>query len=497
MIFRANHQQLLSGSEKYLNMNPVNVIAVDLDGTLTLTDTLYESMLSLVRKRPILLFVLPFWLLKGRAFFKFKVAEISELDVSSLPYNLQLIDWLKNEKVSGKEIVLSTGANELIAQAVSEHLSLFDDVIASDVNTNLISEKKLAALKDRFGHKGFAYAGNSRDDINIWACSCLAIIVNAKSVVQVQATQVVSASKIFPPAKLKCLDWIKALRIYQWLKNLLLFVPLLAAIQFGNFQSLATLSLAFISFSLCASSVYIINDLLDLESDRHHPRKKNRPFSSAKLPISLGAVIALILIGSSFTLGAIVGENFLLILFLYFLITIAYSLVLKRLILIDCLTLSSLYTVRVIAGAKAVSVSLSFWLLTFSMFIFLSLALLKRYGELNVKKQEGKISVHGRGYIVSDALLLQTLGVSSGYISALVIALYVQSKDTVSLYVQPSAILLVIPILLFWVSWVWLKAERGEMDDDPIVFAAKDKASLVVALLTAVVFVYAATGMTF
>ena len=494
MIFRANHQQLLSGSEKYLNMNPVNVIAVDLDGTLTLTDTLYESMLSLVRKRPILLFVLPFWLLKGRAFFKFKVAEISELDVSSLPYNLQLIDWLKNEKVSGKEIVLSTGANELIAQAVSEHLSLFDDVIASDVNTNLISEKKLAALKDRFGHKGFAYAGNSRDDINIWACSCLAIIVNAKSVVQVQATQVVSASKIFPPAKLKCLDWIKALRIYQWLKNLLLFVPLLAAHQFGNMQSLNSLLLAFLAFSLCASSVYITNDLFDLQSDRRHPRKKLRPFASGKLSIAKGLTMILPLIGLSFVLGQMIGEEFLSFLILYFLLTIAYTLKLKQVVLLDCFTLATLYTLRIIAGAAAVSVPLSFWLTAFSVFIFLSLAFVKRYAELIVQAQAGNNISHGRGYEVSDTLLLQTLGVSSGYISVLIIALYMRSEDVITLYAHPAAIWLALPLLLFWISWVWFNAVKGFMHDDPIIFAIKDKASMLVAVFMSMVFIYASNG---
>ena len=234
-----------------------------------------------------------------------------------------------------------------------------------------------------------------------------------------------------------------------------------------------------------------------MESDRRHPRKENRPFASVKLPISLGVAVVPLLIGSSVTLGAIVGEAFLVILLLYLVVTAAYSLALKRVVLLDCLTLATLYTVRIIAGAAAVSVALSFWLLAFSVFIFLSLAFVKRYAELKVQIQEGKSSAHGRGYIVSDAPLLQTLGVSSGYISALVIALYVQSEDIISLYAQPLAIWLVLPILLFWVSWVWLKAERGEMHDDPIVFAAKDRASLAVVALIIVVFVYAATGTTF
>ena len=478
-------------------MVETRVIAVDLDGTLTLTDTLYEAALVLARSKPIMLFLLPFWLVKSVAYFKLKVAENSVLDVTTLPYNAPFIDWLKEQKARGKTIVLCTAANELIARNVYKHFDLFDDFIASDETTNLKSANKRKELEDKYGEHGYDYAGNSSADLEVWAGATQAIVVNASVTVLTKASKVASVSETFPSENPNLSVWLKALRVHQWLKNLLLFVPLLAAHQFGNFQSLATLTLAFISFSLCASSVYIINDLLDLESDRRHPRKKNRPFASAKLPISLGLVVALALIGSSVALGAVVGEEFLVILLLYLSLTVAYSMALKRLVLIDCLTLATLYTVRIIAGAVAVSVSLSFWLLAFSVFMFFSLALVKRYAELKVQILEAKSFAHGRGYVVSDAPLLQTLGVTSGYISALVLALYVQSEDIVSLYAQPLAIWLVLPILLFWVSWVWLKAERGEMHDDPIVFAAKDKASLVVAALTAVTFVYAATGMTF
>jgi 4-hydroxybenzoate polyprenyltransferase/phosphoserine phosphatase len=478
-------------------MVETRVIAVDLDGTLTLTDTLYEAALVLARSKPIMLFLLPFWLVKSVAYFKLKVAENSVLDVTTLPYNAPFIDWLKEQKASGKEIVLCTAANELIARNVYNHFDLFDDFIASDETTNLKSANKRKELEDKYGEHGYDYAGNSSADLEVWAGAAQAIVVNASVTVLTKASKVASVSETFPSENPNLSVWLKALRVHQWLKNLLLFVPLLAAHQFGNFQSLATLTLAFISFSLCASSVYIINDLLDLESDRRHPRKKNRPFASAKLPISLGLVVALALIGSSVTLGAVVGEEFLVILLLYLSLTVAYSMALKRLVLIDCLTLATLYTVRIIAGAVAVSVSLSFWLLAFSVFMFFSLALVKRYAELKVQILEAKSFAHGRGYVVSDAPLLQTLGVTSGYISALVLALYVQSEDIVSLYAQPLAIWLVLPILLFWVSWVWLKAERGEMHDDPIVFAASDKASLVVTVLTVVVFIYAATGMTF
>jgi 4-hydroxybenzoate polyprenyltransferase len=478
-------------------MQKTRVIAVDLDGTLTLTDTLHETVLSLARSKPYLLLLLPFWLVKGVAYLKLKVAENSVLDVTTLPYNVPFIDWLKEQKASGKTLVLCTAANKLIARKICRHFDLFDDFIASDQYTNLKSANKRKALESKYGEYGYDYAGNSSADLEVWAGAAQAIVVNASATVLAKVTKFASVSETFPSEKLNLSVWLKALRVHQWLKNLLLFVPLLAAHQFDELQSLATLTLAFISFSLCASLIYIINDLLDLESDRRHPRKKNRPFASGKLRISLGVAVAPLLIGSSVTLGAIVGEDFLVILSLYFSLTVAYSLALKRVVLVDCLTLATLYTVRIIAGAAAVSVTLSFWLLAFSVFIFLSLALVKRYAELKIQIQEGNSSAHGRGYIVSDAPLLQTLGVSSGYISALVIALFVQSENVISLYAQPLAIWLVFPILLFWVSWVWLKAERGEMHDDPIIFAAKDKASLAVAALTIVVFVYAATGMKF
>lgn len=478
-----------------VNVNSKQVIVVDLDGTLTLTDTLHESFLSLARNKPLLLFLIPFWLIKGLAFLKSKVAENSELDVINLPYNEIVINWLKKEKATGKRIVLCTATNELIALAVFEHLQLFDDIIASDAKTNLRSMKKRKALEDRFGYKGYDYVGNDSSDIEVWAGSCNAIVVNASSAVLNKANQVSSVLQTFSSESIKFSDWLRAIRVHQWLKNLLLFVPLLAAHQFGDIQSLTTLSLAFISFSLCASSVYITNDLLDLESDRIHPRKRYRPFASAKLSIAKGLAIAPLLICISMLFGLMVGLDFFIVLIMYYVLTFAYSFILKRIVLVDCLILATLYTLRIIAGAAAVSILLSFWLLAFSVCIFLSLALLKRYAELIVQLQVGKNHAHGRGYEVSDASLLQIFGVSVGYLSVLIIALYIRSEDVISLYAQPVAIWFILPILLFWISWVWLRAARGEMHDDPIIFAIKDKASLFIAGLTALVFLYAALGM--
>lgn len=476
-------------------MNYKKVIAVDLDGTITLTDTLYESILRLVRKNLFFIFLLPFWLIKGIAHLKFKVAQNCELDVSSLPYNTPLIDWLKTKKASGKTIVLCTAANERVALAVSNYLRIFDDVIASDDNKNLKSVYKRIVLDERFGYKCYDYAGNSSADVEVWAGASQAIVVNANKAVLIKASKVSSISCTFSSEKVKILDWCKALRIHQWLKNLLLFFPLLAAHQVNNIESIAILLIAFVSFSLCASSVYITNDLLDLESDRTHPRKKHRPFASAKLSIAKGLAITPLLIVLSIILGTIVGKDFLVLLLLYLILTLAYSLLLKRLVFMDCLILTMLYTVRIIAGAAAVSLPLSFWMLAFSVFIFLSLALVKRYAELKVHLDAKKNDAHGRGYLISDILSLHIFGVSSGYISVLVIALYIRSEDIVSLYMYPKVIWSALPILLFWVSWVWLKAARGDMHDDPIVFAVKDKISLIVAGILIIIFLFAATGM--
>ncbi len=478
-------------------MNEAQVIAFDLDGTLTLTDTLHESVLTLVRKKPYFLLLLPFWLFKGIAHLKQKVAENLELDVTTLPYNQPLIDWLKEEKESGKKIVLCTATNEKIAKAVVSNFDLFDAFIASDFKTNLKSARKRDALQERYGVDGYDYAGNSNDDLEVWADASNAIVVNASENVLKKASTLTSVTQVFRSEKARIVVWLSAIRIHQWLKNLLLFVPLLAAHQIGDSQSLGLLAITFISFSLCASSVYITNDLLDLESDRSHPRKRFRSFASAKLSVLHGVIAAPLLIAASFLLGAIVSVEFLFVLLVYLFLTVTYSFSLKRLVLVDCLTLATLYTMRIIAGAAAISVSLSFWLLAFSIFIFLSLALVKRYAELLVQSQEDKNSAHGRGYLVTDAPLLQALGVSSGYISTLVIALYLRSENVMLLYAQPLAIWLLIPILLFWVSWVWLKSSRGEMHDDPIVFAAKDKTSLLVAAITVFVFIYAAIGFDF
>jgi 4-hydroxybenzoate polyprenyltransferase/predicted peroxiredoxin len=468
------------------------VLAVDLDGTLTLTDTLHESVVALVRENPLWLFVLPFWLMQGKAMLKAKVAEHVDLDVTTLPYNQPLIDWLERKRATGKKIVLCTATNERIAHAVAKHLQLFDEVIASDSVVNIKSDSKRKALDERFGFRGWGYVGNSSADLEVWVGAAHAIVVNASDALKDKAAQLTHVTKVFPPQPITLSHWRRMLRVHQWLKNVLLFLPLLAAHQIDNIESLSILILTFISFSLCASAVYMTNDILDLESDRKHPRKRNRPFAAAEVPIAVGAVLAIVFTIASLALGLIIGGAFTAWLVVYFILTCAYSLWLKKLALIDCLTLAALYTLRIIAGAAAVAISLSFWLLAFSVFIFLSLAFVKRYAELQVQAQVGNSYAHGRSYLVTDASILQTLGITAGYAAILVLALYLHTEAVVMLYKTPFLIWLAVPVLLFWISWVWLKAHRGEMYEDPIVFALKDKASLAAGASIAMIFLLAA-----
>jgi 4-hydroxybenzoate polyprenyltransferase len=473
--------------------SPLLPIVVDLDGTLLHTDTLHESCLQLLHHRPMEVFLLPLWLIRGKAYLKQKLSQQTNLNPATLPYNLELILWLKEYKASGHQLILCTAADRQVANAVATHLNLFDDVIASNGQVNMAGSNKRQALVEHFGEQGFIYAANSSADLKVWQSAAQAIVVNANTNLSKKAATLTEVVKTLPSAPITLSIWQRVFRVHQYLKNLLLFVPLAAAHQISQVHSISLLMLAFASFSLCASSVYITNDLIDLESDRLHPRKCHRPFAAGLVPIKYGVMLMPISLLTSLALASLVGYHFLAWLIAYFAITLAYSLRLKRYVLIDCLALATLYTLRIIAGAAAVSIALSFWLLAFSIFLFLSLAFVKRYAELEVQIIHGNSRAHGRGYHVEDAPLIQTLGISAGYAAVLVLALYLNSEAVMNLYATPQLIWLAIPLMLFWVSWMWMKAHRGEMHDDPIVFAIQDKTCLVIGLLLGMTFVAAAT----
>lgn len=469
-------------------------LVVDLDGTLVHTDMLHETSLRVLRDSPWDLLRLSLWLPQGKAVVKQNLATRARFDPQHLPYNEPLLAWLREQKAAGRRLLLCTASDSAVAHSIAAHLGIFDEVMASDGAQNLGGKVKAASLVERFGDRGYDYVGNAPTDLAVWRHARRAVVVNAPTALAVKASGICEVEKVFPRLPTNPGVWGRVLRVHQWMKNLLLFIPLLAAHEFTDIGLWGSLLLAFASFSLCASSVYIFNDLLDLESDRAHPRKRARPFASGAVPVWMGLVISVVLLASSYGTGTYVGGQFLPWLGFYFVVTCAYSWILKRLILVDCLALAMLYTVRIVAGAAAASLPLSFWLLAFAVFLFLSLAFVKRYAELEVQVLSGNNKAHGRGYYTADAPLVQTLGVTAGYGAVLVLALYLNSEAVLRLYATPEIMWAAVPVLLFWMSWMWMQAHRGKMHDDPLVFAVKDKASLVAGMVFVMVLALGATG---
>ncbi len=466
-------------------------LCVDLDGTLIHSDLLLESFLLLIKQNPLFLFLVPLWLLGGKARLKAEIASRVQLNGAALPYSEQFLDWLKAQKAQGREIWLCTASDQRMAQAVAQHVGLFDGVLASDGQTNLSGSNKAQQLVQRFGERGFDYCGNERVDLKVWQHARSAIVVNAKPGLEASARACTQVEAVFLPPKSGLRVALKALRVHQWAKNALIFVPLAAAHRLQDTPTLVAGLVAFAAFSLCASSVYLLNDMLDLEADRQHPRKCKRPFAAGTLSLLFGLVAAPALLLISLALALTLPLKFLAVLGAYYLVTLAYSFGLKRLVMIDVLTLAGLYTVRIVAGAAATDIPLSFWLLLFAIFIFLSLAIVKRYAELHAMRKQGQLKASGRGYQVEDLALLQSLGASSGYISILVLALYVNSPDIAVLYSHPKIVWMLCPIMLYWVSRVWMQTYRGHMHDDPLVFALKDRISLLTGAAAAAVLLLA------
>ncbi|MGB8114038.1 MAG: UbiA family prenyltransferase [Candidatus Sulfotelmatobacter sp.] len=458
-------------------------LVVDLDGTLLKTDLLLESLFSLLRQAPLSLFALPFWLLRGRAHLKREVALRSRLDVALLPYRTVLLEQLSVEHEKGRSIVLATASDERLAQPVADHLKLFDSVLASDGRTNLSGERKRERLVSLFGERGFDYAGNVSSDVAVWSSARKAIVVNPKPRLLRHLAGVAEVQGVLKDRRPTLHEYLSGLRPQHWLKNLLVFVPVFAAHRFYEPALFGRALLAFAAFCCCASSGYLFNDLLDLSDDRRHPRKSLRPFASGRLPASYAFVMIPALIVLGCLLAATVSRPLLGVLLLYFAFSLTYSLYIKEVALLDVIVLAGLYTLRILAGAMAVAIWPSAWLLAFSMFLFLSLALVKRYDELVVMRSIEGGHARARSYEISDAELLASKGTASGYIAVLVLALYISSSTAKTLYRRPEFMWFLCPLLLYWVGHMWLVAHRGEMIDDPLVFALRDRTSRILILL--------------
>ena len=462
-------------------------LCVDLDGTLIHSDLLLESFLLLVKQNPLYLLLVPFWLLKGKANLKAQIARRVQIDGAALPYTQAFVQWLQAQKAQGRSLWLCTASDISLAQAVATHVGIFDGVLASDGQRNLAGANKAAELVKRFGEKGFDYCGNHRVDLAVWQHARAAIVVNGSAGLVAEAGKVTQVDTSFAPQRGGFKVIVKALRVHQWAKNGLIFVPVAAAHHLSDVHVLWQSLLAFLAFSLCASSVYLLNDMLDLAADRQHHSKCKRPFASGQLSLLFGLFAAPLLLLVALLISLVLPIKFLGVLAAYYVVTLAYSFGLKRVVMLDVLTLAGLYTVRIVAGAAATEIPLSFWLLMFAIFIFLSLAIVKRYAELHAMREQGKLKAQGRGYQVEDIALLQSLGASSGYLSILVLALYVNSPDISVMYSYPKLVWALVPIMLYWVSRIWMQTHRGEMHDDPLVYALKDPVSLLTGLAAGVV----------
>nr|WP_283939664.1 UbiA family prenyltransferase [Pseudomonas sp. R3.Fl] len=465
-------------------------MVVDLDGTLIHSDLLLESGLCFLKRNPLKALSPIGWLAGGKANLKSRLARSAPLDVSVLPYNDAVLELIRRKKQEGNRIVLATASHRSYAEQIAEHLGLFDQVMASDENINLSAQRKRDALVAEFGIRGFDYAGNSSDDLPVWQAARRAYVVNSTGKISQRAHSHGNVEEEFEHDVQVVRTWTQALRIHQWAKNALIFVPLLASHRLLEPQLLLNGLLAFLFFGLCASSVYLLNDLLDLEDDRHHPSKSLRPFASGALSIQSGmlAFPILLLAGSSGAL-LLLPWKFSLMLLAYYLLTLGYSFWLKRRMAVDVLVLAMLYTSRIIAGTFAFGVKLTFWMLAFSMFIFLSLALVKRYAELREARLKGKNQkTRGRGYYPDDLEMVSSLGASSGYLSVMVLALYIQEGTTAAMYHYPQLIWLACPLLLYWITRTWMLTHRGLMHDDPVIFAIKDRTSLLIGICFALIF---------
>jgi len=459
-------------------------LCVDLDGTLIKSDSLFDAFCELVRRNPFGAWRVPLWMMGGRARMKIEIARRAPLEASRLPYNLQLLRYLQAQWREGRPLYLATGADAGLAERVAAHLGIFQGVLGTEGKINLTKSRKLARLKERFGE--FDYVGNSDADVVILAGSHEAMVANPTLGLRLALRmRHIPVSRVFIDRRPVGRTLVKAIRLHQWAKNVLLFVPLLLSHKLTAPSAVAAIA-AFFCFCFMASANYLVNDMLDIESDRRHRSKRLRPFAAGDLSVAGGIALSLALILASAALLPVLPRAFALWLGLYIVATLSYSLYLKRVAVVDVLLLSGLYTLRLLAGGAATGTEISPWLAGFSSFLFLSLAMVKRFSEIENLREMGGTATHGRGYLVADMEQIRSFGTSSAYAAVVVFMLYIARPDVTELYRHATRLWLIVPLLIYWLNRVWLLASRGELDDDPVVFAMRDAMSLAVGAAVAV-----------
>jgi len=453
-------------------------LCVDLDGTLVHTDLLYESTLALLRRNPLYLLLLPVWLLRGKAHLKREIARRVTLDVAHLPYDTRVLAWLHG--MHARRCVLCSASDVVLVEAVAAHVGGFERVLGSDGERNLAGARKAEALVALYGERGFDYVGNATPDLAVWSHARETIVANASRALLRRLGGRRTIARVFESRGGFVRAALRALRPHQWSKNLLVFVAAIAAHRILDPLAWRATVLAFVAFCLCASGAYVLNDLVDLDADRRHPRKRARPFAAGRLPIAAGLVAAPVLTFAAFAVALLLPPRFALVLLVYAATTLAYSLLLKRIVVVDVLVLAALYTLRIVAGAVAIPVEASGWFLSFALCLFLSLAMLKRYAEAHHVAADGHAAIAGRGYRAADLAWIGRSGMAAALVCLVVLAFYIDSTKSAALYRHPHWLWLLLPLLAGWLSRVWALARRGRMHDDPVVFALTDVPSLAV-----------------
>lgn len=452
-------------------------LCVDLDGTLIKTDVLLESVIVWLKQNPWAAVLVPWWLLRGRAFLKRELALRVEVAAEKLPYQEDVLEFLRSERASGRQLLLVTGSDQVIGERVAAYLNQFDAVYGSDGTVNLKGEAKAGFLTGRLGKGNFDYIGNSASDLPVWRAARAAYVVGSERLAK-KAARTTPVVRFFHSPSPSFLSWLRSIRVLHWIKNLLVFLPVLLAHQTDRTAWLWSFA-GFLLFGGCASGLYILNDLLDLHSDRLHPSKNRRPFAAGEFPLWVGVVESTLLIISTLVISFFVDLRFAGTLCIYAVLTVAYSWKIKKIPLLDVFTLSSFYAIRIWAGGFISSTSVSEWLTAFSLFFFLSLAMAKRHSELQRASRLVEEGNSGRGYLLSDRELIAMFGVASSFASVVILCLYARSQEVSALYRNPAQLMWLCPVVLYWLSRIWLLAGRGELDHDPVLFAARDRISWV------------------
>lgn len=460
-------------------------LCVDLDGTLIRTDLLLESLIALLKQNPWAAILIPCWLVRGRAFLKRQLAARVTLAAEKLPYRQDVLEFLGHERESGRQLLLVTASDQATGERIAAYVNQFDAVYGSDGTVNLKGQAKAGFLVGLLGKGNFDYIGDSFSDLPVWRAARAAYVVGSERVAK-RAARTTPVIRLFQSSSPSLITWLRSIRLLHWIKNLLVLLPVLLAHRLDAAAWRSSV-VGFLLFGGCASGLYILNDLLDLHSDRLHPSKNRRPFAAGEFPLWVGIIESTLLVGVSLIISFFVDLRFAAALSIYAVLTVAYSWKLKKIPLLDVFTLSSFYAIRIWAGGFISSTPVSEWLTAFSLFFFLSLAMAKRHSELQKTVRLVEEGNSGRGYLLNDRELLAMFGIASSFASVVILCLYARSPEVTSLYRNPAQLMWLCPVVLYWLTRVWLLANRGELDDDPVLFAVRDRTSWVLGAITLVI----------